>query len=371
MTKAYSRFISILFCGFIGGMFLLSLILPDRDRSETENRVLAQWPEFSWETLKSGEFTDGVEEYIADQFPFRDGWTGLKSRLEQLIGKKEFNDVYLVGDTLISKVEKPDSALVDKNFGYINTMAGKTEANVHLGLIPSAAEIWRDRLPEGAYSWDQTILLEMAEKTGLNTVDILSALREHAGEQIFYRTDHHWTSLGAYYGYVAIMESLGKGEEVLPMDSFTPETVSEDFNGTLYSSSGIHWLKPDTIEYYVIDDAITVENGLTGEIGGLYVESKLTEKDKYSSFMGGNNPLYIIRNPNAATDKKLLVVRDSYTDSLAPFLSQTYSEIHLIDLRYYRISVAMYAQMAKVDEIFICYSVENFVKDADAVFIGK
>ena len=149
------------------------------------------------------------------------------------------------------------------------------------------------------------------------------------------------------------------------------KTASEDFYGTLYSTSGIHWLKPDTIEYYVIDDAITVENGLTGEIGGLYVESKLEGKDKYSSFMGGNNPLYIIRNPNAATDKKLLVVRDSYTDSLAPFLSQTYSEIHLIDLRYYRISVAMYAQMAKVDEIFICYSVENFVKDADAVFIGK
>jgi len=166
MTKAYSRFITILFCGFIGGMFLLSLLLPDRERSETENRLLAQWPEFSWETLKSGEFTDGVEEYIADQFPLRDAWTGVKARVEQLIGKTEFNDVYLAGDTLISKVETPDSALVDKNFGYIQSMVGKTDAKVHLGLIPSAAEIWKDRLPAGAQNWDQTQLLEAFDKDG-------------------------------------------------------------------------------------------------------------------------------------------------------------------------------------------------------------
>ena len=371
MTKAYSRFISILFCGFIGGMFLLSLILPDRDRSETENRVLAQWPEFSWETLKSGEFTDGVEEYIADQFPFRDGWTVLKARLEQLIGKKEFNDVYLAGDTLISKVEDPNSALVDKNFGYINTMAGKTEANVHLGLIPSAAEIWRDRLPEGAYSWDQTILLEMAEKTGLNTVDILSALREHAGEQIFYRTDHHWTSLGAYYGYVAIMESLGKGDEVIPMDRFTPETVSEAFNGTLYSSSGIHWLKPDTIEYWVKEDGLIVTSWRTGkeEVSALYDRSYLSVKDKYSSFLGGNQPLCVIKNENASGGK-LLIVRDSYTDSVAPFLAQHFSEVHLMDLRYYRSSVAGYANQNGIDDILVLYSVPNFITDLNLVFMG-
>ena len=209
--------------------------------------------------------------------------------------------------------------------------------------------------------------LEQAKELGAIWVDMIGVLGEHADEQIFYRTDHHWTSLGAYYGYTALLEAAGMDVPALGEG----KTVSDSFLGTLYSTSGIHWLEPDTIEYYVFDDAVTVENGLTGEIGGLYVESKLEEKDKYSSFLGGNNPLYIIRNPNAATDKKILVVRDSYTDSLAPFLSQTYSEVHLVDLRYYRTPIAMYAEMAQVDEIFICYSIENFVKDADAVFIGK
>ncbi|MBR2895709.1 MAG: hypothetical protein IKC03_08650, partial [Oscillospiraceae bacterium] len=117
------------------------------------------------------------------------------------------------------------------------------------------------------------------------------------------------------------------GTEVPPLGE--KETVTNEFFGTLYSTSGVHWLEPDSIERYVSSEGITVENGQTGEIGGLYVDSFLTQKDKYASFLGGNNPLYIVRNPNAATDKKLLLVRDSYSDSLAPFLSQTYSEIHM------------------------------------------
>lgn len=371
MTKAYSRFITVLFCGFIGGMFLLSIILPDRERSETENRLLAQWPEFSWESLKSGEFTSGVEEYIADQFPLRDGWTGLKSRVEQLIGKTEFNGVYLAGDTLISKVEKPDDERLDKNFGYIQKLDGKTEATVHLGLIPSAAEIWRDRLPNGAYSWDQTLLLKMAEETGLNTVDFLSVLQKYADEQIFYRTDHHWTSTGAYFGYTAIMEALGRGNEIIPADKYTPERVSRDFNGTLYSSSGIHWLKPDAIEYWVKEDGLTVTSWRTGkeESALLYDRSYLSVKDKYSSFLGGNQPLCVIKNENAAGGK-LLIVRDSYADSVAPFLAQHFSEVHLMDLRYYRSSVAQYADQNGIDDVLVMYSVPNFTTDVNMVFMG-
>ena len=371
MTKAYSRFITILFCGFIGGMFVLSLLLPDRERSETENRLLAQWPEFSWESLKSGEFTSGVEEYIADQFPLRDGWTGLKSRVEQLIGKTEFNGVYLAGDTLISKVEKPDGEHLDKNFGYIQKLDGKTEANVHLGLIPSAAEIWRDRLPAGAYSWDQTLLLEMAEETGLNTVDFLTALQERADEEIFYRTDHHWTTLGAYYGYVAIMESLGRGEEIMAMGTFTPEVVSTEFNGTLYSNSGIHWLQSDKMEYWVKEDGLTVTSWRTGkeEVASLYDRSYLAVKDKYSSFLGGNQPLCVIRNENAEGGK-LLIVRDSYADSVAPFLAQHFSEVHLLDLRQYRSSVAGYANENGIDDILVMYSIPNFITDVNMVFMG-
>jgi hypothetical protein len=114
MTKKYSRFLTAFFCVFIGGLLVWHLVLPDRDKSETENRTLAQFPEFSWEALKDGSYTEAIETYFADQFPLRDSWTGLKARAEQLLGKKEFNDIYLAGDTLISKVEQPDYTTGDK-----------------------------------------------------------------------------------------------------------------------------------------------------------------------------------------------------------------------------------------------------------------
>lgn len=114
-----------------------------------------------------------------------------------------------------------------------------------------------------------------------------------------------------------------------------------------------------------------MEDVYKGTTGGLYVDSFLDEKDQYSSFLGGIAPLRIVHNPEAATDKKLLLVRDSYSDSLAPFLSQYFGEIHLLDLRYFRTSAAQYAQDSGMDLIFVCYSVENFVKDADAVFLAQ
>ncbi len=366
MSKRASQWITILlFCLFLGGFGVLHLVLPDRTFSPVENRNLAQAPAFSWEKLVDGSFTADLEEYLADQFPLRDGWTGLKTRYEYLLGKREFHDVFLCGDTLISN--PTDISRGEKNLEYVRRLTDKTDLPVYLGLIPTAAHTWRDKLPAGAETFDQGAYLDQARETGALWVDMAGALSAHSGEAVYYRTDHHWTSLGAYYGYTAILEAMG-----LPVPPLGEgETVSEDFYGTLYSTSGIHWLRPDTIERYVSGGGITVEDGQTGQVHGLYVDSFLEEKDQYASFLGGNAPLYIVRNPNAATDRKLLVVRDSYSDSLAPFLSQTFAEVRLLDLRYYRTSVAQYAADMEADAILICYSVENFVKDVDAVFIGQ
>ena len=365
MNKTMQRVTAAVFCLFIGGFGILHLLLPDRTFSPVENRNLAQFPTFSWSALKDGSYTADIETYLEDQFPFRDQWIGIKTGYEYLLGRREFNNVYLCGDTLISKVY--DDSRAEKNLQYIAQLVEKTDIPVYLGLIPTAAEIWRDKLPEGAPSYDQIAYIESAKDTGAIYVDILGALSEHSDEAIYYRTDHHWTSLGAYYGYTALMEVL----DVEPEPLGEGETVSEDFLGTLYSTSGVHWIQPDTMERYISSEGITVEDVVAGETHGLYVDSFLGEKDKYASFLGGNNPLYIVRNPNAATDKTLLVVRDSYSDSLAPFLTQYYSEIHLLDLRYYRTPVAAYAEGNNIDEIFVCYSVENFIRDADAVFLGQ
>ena len=367
MTKTSQRITAIVFCAFLAGFGLLHILLPDRAFSPVENRNLSQMPAFSWASLLDGSYTANMEKYLEDQFPLRDGWMGLKARYEYLLGKREFHGVYLCGDTLVSKIE--DASRAEQNIGYLSALTELTDIPVYVGFIPTAAEIWKDRLPTGAENFDQAAFLEQAQvsASGAVWVDIADALSGHRDEQIFYHTDHHWTSLGAYYGYAALLSAMGE----TPAPLGVAETVSMDFYGTLYSTSGVHWLEPDTIERYVSGEGVTVENFEKSETHGLYVDSFLGEKDKYSSFLGGNTPLYIIRNSGASTDKKLLVVRDSYSDSLAPFLSQYFAEIHLLDLRYYRTSVAQYALENGMDQIFVCYSVENFVKDQDAVFLAR
>ena len=366
MDKTYGRVLTACFCLFLGGMLAWHLLLPDRDSSPTENRTLAQWPAFSWETLKDGSFTSGVEEYFADQFPLRDEWTGLKARTEQLLGKTEFNGVYLCGDTLISKVETPPEGQVETNLSYVERLAEKTDLPVLLGMIPSAAEVWRDRLPEGAGSWDQTALLSRSD------IDFASVLSAHADEPIFYRTDHHWTTLGAFYGANALLEALGR--EPLKAEDFTPEIASESFNGTLYSQSGIHWLEPDTIEFWVEADGLTVTSWRTGapEEAALYDRSYLDVKDQYSAFLGGNQPLCVIRNETLPEDAgRILLIRDSYADSLAPFLAQRFSEVHLLDLRYYRAPAAAYAEENGIDQIVALYSAQNFITDRNLVLLTQ
>lgn len=358
---------AVLFCAFLAGFGLLHILLPDRTFSPVENRTLSSMPDFSWSALVDGSYTSRLEKYLEDQFPLRDGWMGLKNRYEYLLGKREFHGVYLCGDRLIHKIE--DASRAEQNIAYLQKLTELTDIPVYLGLIPTAAEVYRDQLPAGAENFDQAAYLKKVRESVPDAVwvDMEKWMDGASGVSLFYRTDHHWTSAGAWHGYAALMEAMGEPFEPLG----TPETVSEDFYGTLYSSSGVHWLAPDTIERYVSGEGVTVENFEKGETHGLYVDSFLGEKDKYASFLGGNTPLYIIRNPEAASEEKLLVVRDSYSDAMAPFLSQYFAEIHLVDLRYYRTSVVEYARENGMDRIFVCYSVENFVKDLDAVFMGR
>ena len=374
MTKAYSRFLAAFFCLFLGGLLVWHVLLPDRVRSETENRTLAQRPELTWSALADGSFTKAAEDYFADQFPLRDGWTGVKARAELLLGKREFNNVYLCGDTLIAKVNPPLDGLEDRNLDCVRRMAERTEIPVYLGLIPSAAEIWRERLPAGAESWDQAAFISRAaELEGVEPVDVLGALRARAEEDIFYRTDHHWTTLGAYYGYAALMEALGRGEEVLAPEAAKERDlpVSNGFQGTLYSQSGIHWLEPDSIEFWVEDRGLSVTSWRNGapEETELYDSDYLGEKDKYSAFLGGNQPLCVIRNEAGAG--RLMLVRDSYADSLAPFLARHFEEVHLLDLRYYRGSPAAYAQEHGVDGIVVLQSVPNLITDRNLALLSQ
>ena len=353
-----------IFCLFLAGLLVWHIALPDRARSETENRTLAQFPDFSWETMKNGSFTAGMEDYFADQFPLRDDWTGLKARCEQLLGKREFNGVYLCGDTLIAKVDEPDRLQMEKNLDDVKRFGEASHGRVLLGLIPSAAEVWKDRLPQGAPSFDQAAFIQnAAEKTGLPTVDLLGALTEHAGEPIYYRTDHHWTTLGAYYAYQQFCETLGLTP--FDRDAHTAETC-EDFYGTHYSKTRTWNAEPDTITWYDLQNSLTIWNvtgpgqPTEGTTTGLYDLDKLEVYDKYAMFLHGNNGLSRVEGDG---EGKILVIKDSYANSFVPYLTANYAAIDVVDFRNYNYGLDQLIAANDYDQILVLYSYASFTTD--------
>ena len=378
MTKRYAIFITALFCAFIGVFMAATAASPDREFSPMENRVLQQLPSPSLETVKSGAFMRQFETYLTDQFFGRDTWTAAKAVSERTLGKKENNGVYFCADdTLISRFDAPDPQQLATNLGYVEQFAQNTDVPVYFSLIPGAVRVWSDKLPAGAPNADQGAILTQAQTStpSAQWYDTDSVMMAHKGEDIYYRTDHHWTSLGAYYGYTALADALGF--EPIPLDSYTKTVRSEDFYGTIYSSSGVRWVAPDTIETYVPDDGITVTSYTYDNKGNpveeqrpLYDTSFLQVKDKYSMFLGGNQSLAVVRTPN--TDKpKIAIIRDSYADSLVPFLTPHFSEIHLIDLRYYKLSVADYLAEHQIDSALVLYSVANFSTDTNLLWLPR
>ena len=335
--KAMKIALTALFCVFIAAFGVATLILPDAEFSENENRVLAQAPELTAEKFFSGEFGEDFEKYLADQFPLRETFVSVKAKAEQL-------------------AEKLGEAGID---GYIS-------------VIPTAADVWADRLPYGAPTADQGEIIDyIRENTALRYVDTRSALQSHASEDVFYRTDHHWTTRGAYYGYVALCEAMDL--EPKPESAFEKTVLSDSFYGTTYSSSGVRDIAPDRMEAWADESGFSVTRvDETGEHESeLYVESFLEEKDKYSTFLGGNCPLVIIKNERNPDGGVLVMIRDSYADSEAPFIAEHFSEVHLIDPRYYKIGGAAYAEQVGADAVVVSYGISNLITTTDLIMIGR
>ena len=364
---------ALIFLAFIGAFFILNLVLPDRQFSEQENRYLQMRPEFSFKSLFSGDYTSKFETYTTDQFTFRDEWITLKAASELALGKQENNDVHLCENgTLIEDFKRPENSVLDSNMSALNTLVGNTDAKVYFALIPDKSDLYSSLLPKNVPNDSEKEVIDYCYgQSNATNVDMYSALSAHKDEYIFYRTDHHWTSLGAYYGLSALAESMGLSCPAL--DSYTDRhVVSEKFYGTTWSSSGFSWVDPDTMETFVnAPEGLKVTSYPQGSPveGKLYDFSFLEKKDKYSMFMGGNCPMHVIETGNE--DKpSLLILRDSYTDSLIPFLLDDFSEIHVLDLRYYRASLKAYIEQNDFDNVLVCYSVSNFCSDSNIFLLG-
>ncbi len=362
---SYKPILSILLLIYIGSMIIINKITADKVFSEAENRRLEQAPKLSTSQLMDGRFTANYEKYVSDQFPLRDFWIGVKSNGEKALGKKENNGVYLGKDGyLMEKFKKPSEKIFKSKVDDINSLVSNMlNANKYFILAPNSMKILEDKLPPYAPNADELIYIDRVKSSidnDIKFVDIYDALYSHKDEYIYYKTDHHWTTRGAYLAYERFMEYIGEGPH--KEDYFNIEKVTDDFYGSLYSKSGFRKLTPDSIELYIPkqDEGIKVEYvDERKDSNSIYNMDSLNEKDKYTVFLGGNYPLIKI-STNIDNKEKLLIIKDSYANSFIPFLTGHFSEIYVVDPRYYDEDLTTLMKDKSIDNILIIYNVKTF-----------
>ena len=357
----------------------VDLVKPDREYSEFENKYLTQRPEFTLASFLNNEWTSKYETYLNDQFVLRDDWITLKSICESMLLKIENNGIaYGADDYLFEKfttLAGDSLAQFERNVGYEKTFIdtyGET-VPITFTIIPNAYMILPEKLPEGLTQVDQaayTAPIYEAVGDKAQVVDFTGALTAHKDEYIFYRTDHHWTTLGAYYAYATYAESLGM--EPVALDSLSGIEVP-DFYGTYFSKAKKFDAVADTITYYPIADAGVIIDGQ--EADGYYDLSKFEVRDKYAAFLRGNNGYTVIKSgvreaPEGQEPSKILVIKDSYANSFVPFLLYNFDEVHVVDLRYSAVSMKELLSTENFDQVLLMYNFMNLVTDTNLYKLG-
>lgn len=360
-------------------VMIINVIVPDREESELENRALERRPRFNLTTILSGDFMEQWEKYLSDQFAGRDTWRSLKVSLDRLGGARKENDIYIGKDgQLMEDIEVPDDGRLEANLTAIRDFAETYEdIPVTMMLVPDAACILNDSLPAFARVEDQRQMFSMAErKLGdtVNWVDTVSILNNHKSEKLYYKTDHHWTTQGAFYVFQDAAETLGIEGDV--SDDFVSYTVTDSFNGVLAASSGVGLDEMEQIDIYAPtggDDDVVVNYVDEGrKTTSLYDSSKLETRDKYGVFLGGNTSVVDIRTVSTS-QKRLLVVKDSFADCFIPFLAPYYREIVVVDPRYYSGTMQDIMDSYRITDALILYSGNTFFTDNNisGVFTGE
>lgn len=360
---------------------LLILVMPQHRFSENENRTLTMLPKFHWTDFWSGEYQPELEKAVDDQVPGRDRFTALASLSQRLAGYRDVGGAYLAADdTLISKttIDDIEQFRYMENLRYVEYLSEQCSEQLNLMLVPSAGTILSDQLPYQAPFYEAAPMYKAAKVVCSETqvLDLRKALRlqkdlleeEDWNTSVYFRTDHHWTLPGAYQGYAAYMKAQNR--EPREYASFKPELVSEGFYGTLYSKVLDRSMKADVM--YAASQVGNVKSVICDgkEQADIYDKKKLETKDKYAYFFGGNYGELRVQM-DTESDRKLLVFKDSFANSMIPFFLQDYQEVIMIDLRYYRQSVAKLLEEEDDVEILVLYEMSNFATDANLFKLSK
>ena len=348
---------------------VIDIINSPNEFSELENRKLSQMPILSLKSYIDTSFSSDYEKYINDQFFLRDNWIDLKSRIEYLLGKRENNDIIFGRENyLFKKFTTFNDEMLENNLNSIITFTNNYNKEVDFFIIPNSYAIYDELTPRYLPLVDQLSLINsinsyLSSKSNdhINTINVAEELLKNKDDYIYYKTDHHWTSYGAYLAYLKYMDYLGL--EIVDINNLEKITIN-NFLGTYYNRSKYFKADSDFITYYNI-------LGLHIEIDGkeqlsLMDLDKFKGSDKYSAFLWGNNGLTKVINENISEERKgssILIFKDSYANSFIQFLSYNYEIIDIIDLRYFKESIRNFMKDKDYNEILIMYSFNNLSSD--------
>lgn len=406
MKKILQYPIAVLFALFISAFFLVDVFNSDRAFSEFENTSLTQKPAFSWNSFVDGSFGSKYVKYINEQFLGRDNWISMKAVADMGLGRIESHGVTYGDDHyLMEKLEivedqnYPANAgtnivkqtSLDRSNGMVSSFLQMYDQPITFSLVPNSYAILEDEVPTGFPGADQQAYTQQIYRTlseaddQLEIVDFSDALSQHKDEYIYYRTDHHWTTLGAYYAYVAYCEQ--KSLTPVSLEELEENKV-EDFYGTFYSKAKRPSQPADTITWYDVDvdefafvanlqqdkqlaqlGEVVQEDGLELlRVDSMMDRRKFEVRDKYAAFMWGNSGYVKIKsshnlNHQEGKTSRLLLFKDSYANSMIPYLTYNYDEIIVVDLRYMAKSTKELMQ-EEFDDIFVMYNFSTYVSGA-------
>lgn len=367
--KVQEKLVGIIFILTLFLFLIINVIVPDREKSVQENRMLATKPKFRLSSLISGDYDEKFEAYMDDQFVGRDMWRKLKVMVDRIGGSRLENGVYIgTNGQLLEQIEVADENHLAANIKAIKSFSeSQSKIPVRMMLVPDAANVLNHSLPALAKPEDQTQMFSMVRKDlgdSVEWIDVSTELNKHKTEKIYYKTDHHWTTLGAFYAFQAAAPSLGIEGDL--SGKYVSYAVSDSFNGMLASKSGVNLGEKEQIDIYVPTEEDTdlivdyVDEGKRST--SLYDSSKLKEKDQYTVFLGGNSSLLDIRTVSTST-KRLLLVKDSFANSFIPFLTPYYREIVVVDPKYYSGTINDLMDSYRISEVLFLYSGNTFFKD--------
>ncbi len=363
---------------FLTASGILLFVLPQRSYSENENRYLTtlQPPSLSgfMDTSMQKNLTDGAN----DQFICRGNWMKLSTALQRLAGFRDMGGVYLgKNGCYFERILNSDISenRYTNNLNCFEQFASAYSSTKAVFLpVPSKGTVLEMELPANAVLYDADRLYSLAKKQ-LKQADFLDIRPELSAKseknQLYFKTDHHWTMQAAYIAYTSWCSAYNYTAR--PLAQFQPECVSKNFYGTLYSKAPQFHTQPDSLmipaklsKARIIIDKKKADN--------IYDWSKLKSKDKYGVYFGGNFGRIDIKPDctfKTAGDKKLLILKDSFANSLVPFLMEHYSHIIMLDLRYYNEPVSELMKEIKPDETLALYEMSNFAQDQNIFKILK